>query len=130
MASPTRLSWVSVDSGGWWWTGKPGMLHSMWSQRVGHNWATELNWTRVCLTFLLVCGPHEILVEYLRYSTRSLYHSQWKLVCMPAPYELWELFGLQLSDSLSLSSLTEFYLEYIQVSIILRFSPRILGVLG
>ena len=31
-------------SGSWWWTGKPGVLQSMASQRVGHNWATELNW--------------------------------------------------------------------------------------
>ena len=30
--------------GSWWWTGKHGMLHSMGSQRVGHNWVTELNW--------------------------------------------------------------------------------------
>ena len=34
-----------VNSGKWWWTGKPGMLWSMGSQRVGHDWATELNWT-------------------------------------------------------------------------------------
>ena len=33
----------------WWWTGRPGMLQSMGSQRVGHNWATELNWTVVSL---------------------------------------------------------------------------------
>ena len=33
------------DSGSWWWTGRPGMLWFMGSQRVGHNWATELNWT-------------------------------------------------------------------------------------
>ena len=34
-----------VFSGSWWWTGKPGMLQSMGSQRVGHDWVTELNWT-------------------------------------------------------------------------------------
>ena len=34
-------------SGSWWWTGRPGVLQSMGSQRVGHNWATELNWRRV-----------------------------------------------------------------------------------
>ena len=33
-----------VSSGSWWWTGKPGMLQSMGLQRVGHDWATELNW--------------------------------------------------------------------------------------
>jgi len=36
---------VWVNSGSWWWTGRPGVLHLMGSQRVGHNCATELNWT-------------------------------------------------------------------------------------
>ena len=44
MASLTQWSWVWVNSGSWWWTGRPGMLWSMGSQRVGHKWATELNW--------------------------------------------------------------------------------------
>ena len=42
MASPTRWTWVWASSGKWWWTGKPGVLRSMGSQRVGHDWATEL----------------------------------------------------------------------------------------
>ena len=29
----------------WWWTGRPGVLQSMGSQRVRHDWVTELNWT-------------------------------------------------------------------------------------
>ena len=45
MASLTQWTWVWVDSGNWWWTGKPGVLRFMGSQRVGHNWASELNWT-------------------------------------------------------------------------------------
>ena len=59
MASPTQWTWVWVDSGSWWWTGRPGMLRFMGSQRVGHDWATELNWTEVfffsrkCLSFPL-----------------------------------------------------------------------------
>ena len=40
MASLTRWMWVWVNSGSWWWTGKPGVLRFMGSQRVGHNWAT------------------------------------------------------------------------------------------
>ena len=44
MASPTQQAWVWVGSGSWWWTLRPGVLPSMWSQRVGHNWASELNW--------------------------------------------------------------------------------------
>ena len=42
MASPTWWIWVWVNSRSWWWTGKPGMLRFMGSQRVGHDWATEL----------------------------------------------------------------------------------------
>ena len=38
-------SWVWVNSGSWWWTGRPGMLWFMGLQRVRHKWATELNWT-------------------------------------------------------------------------------------
>ena len=45
MASPTWWTWVWVNSGSWWWTGRPGVLPFMGSQRVGHDWATELNWT-------------------------------------------------------------------------------------
>ena len=44
MASLTQWIWVWVNSGNWWWTGRPGMLQSMGSQRVGHDWVTELNW--------------------------------------------------------------------------------------
>ena len=40
----TGWTWVWVNSGSWWWTGRPGVLRFMGSQRVGHNWATELNW--------------------------------------------------------------------------------------
>ena len=45
MASRTQWTWVWVNSVSWWWTGRPGMLQSMGSQRVRHDWATELNWT-------------------------------------------------------------------------------------
>ena len=47
MASRTRWTWVWVNSGSWRWTGRPGVLRFMGSQRVGHDWATELNWTSV-----------------------------------------------------------------------------------
>ena len=43
MASPTRWTWVWVNSGSWWWIGRPGVLQFMGSQRVGHDWVTELN---------------------------------------------------------------------------------------
>ena len=47
MASPTLWTWVWVNSRSWWWTGKPSMLQLMGSQRVGHDWATKLNWTEL-----------------------------------------------------------------------------------
>ena len=48
MASPTRWTWVWVNSWCWWWTGRPGMLQFMGSQRVRHDWAIELNQTERC----------------------------------------------------------------------------------
>ena len=50
---PTQWTWVWVNSGSWWWTGRPCTLQSMGSQRLGHDWATELtdwlNWRQVRL---------------------------------------------------------------------------------
>ena len=50
MASPTQWTWVWVNSGSWWWTGKPGVLWFMGLQRVRHDWVTELNWELFCRT--------------------------------------------------------------------------------
>ena len=49
MASLTRWTWVWVNSWSWWWTGRSGMLRFIGSQRVGHDWATDLNWTETKL---------------------------------------------------------------------------------
>ena len=46
MPSPTWCTWVWMNSRSWWWTGRPGMLQFMGSQRVGHDWVIELNWTQ------------------------------------------------------------------------------------
>ena len=45
MASLTQWTWVWVNSWSWWWTGRPGVLQFMGSQKVGHDWVTELSWT-------------------------------------------------------------------------------------
>ena len=47
MASLTQWTWVCVNSRSWWWTGRPGVVRFMGLQRVGHDWATELNWTEL-----------------------------------------------------------------------------------
>ena len=51
MASPTQCTRVWVNSGSWWWTGRPGVLRFMGSQRVGHDWGTELNWTELKILY-------------------------------------------------------------------------------
>ena len=49
MESPTQQTWVWASLGSWWWTGRPGVLQSMWSQRVRHDLSywTELNWSNL-----------------------------------------------------------------------------------
>ena len=55
MASPTWWTRVWVNAGSWWWTGRPGVLRFMGSQRVRHNWVTELNWTDFLLSYGKKC---------------------------------------------------------------------------
>ena len=55
MASPTQWTWVWLNSGSWWWIGRPGVLQSMGSQRVGHDWATELNFLHSIFFSLVFC---------------------------------------------------------------------------
>ena len=45
MASLTWWTWIWVNSGRWWWAGRPGMLRFTGSQSIGHDWVSELNWT-------------------------------------------------------------------------------------
>ena len=61
MALPTQWTWVWVNSGIWWWTGRPGMLWFMGSQRVGHDWATELNWMDLPVS---IVSPIMLLLYY------------------------------------------------------------------
>ena len=51
MASLTWWTWVWASSGNWWWTGGPGVLQSLGSQRVGHDWATEQQQPNSALNF-------------------------------------------------------------------------------
>ena len=63
MASQIRWTWVWVKSGSWWWTGRPGVLQFMGSQRAGHNWATELNWTEAYLPGNTTCRKLPQMIE-------------------------------------------------------------------
>ena len=63
MASQTRWMWVWVNSGSCWWTGRPGVLRFMGSQRVGHDWETELNWTEQCRLMTLLIDVGYVFVQ-------------------------------------------------------------------
>ena len=69
MVSPTWWTWVWVGSGSWWWTGRPGVLQSMGSQRVGHDWATELNFPHTFVSLLTLYKRKFCDLEYLRETT-------------------------------------------------------------
>ena len=84
MASPTRWTWVWASYGNWWWTGRPGVLQSMGSQRVRHDWATELNWTEVLKCFLKIkpltaWGPPMALAVSLPSTGEKNPRSPWRL---------------------------------------------------
>ena len=65
VASLTQRTWVWVSSGSLWWTGKPGVLQSMGSQRIRHNWATELNWTTENIKHGVIVGDKGEGVSFL-----------------------------------------------------------------
>ena len=76
MASSVWWTWVWVGSGSWWWTGKPGVLQSMGSQRVRQDWATELNWVSKHLNDIvkviqLVDGEAEIQINVVWCQTKA-----------------------------------------------------------
>ena len=101
MASLTQWTWVWVGSGSWWWTGKPSVLQSMGSQRVGHDWETELNWTDLCV-FLSIQDKHTLLAEQMashllrspvilcmgRGINKTIYKSCCSHSCLPTGNEL------------------------------------------
>ena len=73
-----QWTWVWVNSGSWWWTGRPGMLQSVGLQGVRHDWGTEMDWTETSMgvPWLRICLPMQgtqvrSLVGELRF------HVQW-----------------------------------------------------
>ena len=79
MASLTQWTWVWVGSGSWWWTGKPGMLQSTGSKKVGHDWVTKLNCAMpkgdtfffcFCFFLAMLCSMQD-LISQTRKGTHS-----------------------------------------------------------
>ena len=64
MASLTQWTWVWVNSGSWWWTGRPGVLRFTGSQRVGHDWATGLNTATATATAIPSAPSPSSLASY------------------------------------------------------------------
>ena len=86
MASLTLWTWVWVNSGSWWWTGRSGVLRFIGSQRVGHDWATELKWTEVEPNSLQLCGSQHagFLFSPLKFmSIESVMLSNHLILCHP-----------------------------------------------
>ena len=92
MASLTRWTWVWVNSGSWWWTGRPGVLPFIGLQRVRYDWATELNWTDWLYSLWCSIYPHTLFILYMvvciSYSPISIYHSYLYLPSSPYWYPL------------------------------------------
>ena len=77
MASLTRWTWVWVNSRSWWWTRRPGLLQFMGSQRVGHDWATELNWTDRCESWTIKRAERKRIDAFKLWSWRRLWRVPW-----------------------------------------------------
>ena len=79
MALLTRWTWVWVNIGSWCWTERPGVLHFMGSQRVRHDWVTELYWTELMCMCMLILGKEmathsSILAPTHQKGGLNLYH--------------------------------------------------------
>ena len=79
MASATLWTWVWINSRSWCWTGRPGVLWFMGSQRVGHNWVTELSWSMKKLWNV----KHSYSIALLNWSSSSLPVKIWDLSMSP-----------------------------------------------
>ena len=90
MASLTRWTWVWVNSGSWWWTGRPGVLWFMGSQRVGHDWATELNWTDRTLNSLFRQEPEWGTLPVANVMRKEARHTQRRDRASGVPLEILE----------------------------------------
>ena len=96
--SPTQWTWVWVNSGSWWRTGRPGVRQSIVSQTVGHNWVTELNWTKSRTIFLrkntinciLINSKSKVILHLIFYSFEILTNNEKFTLCQEFAYKWWE----------------------------------------
>ena len=81
MASLAWWTWVWVNSRSWWCTGRPGVLRFMGSQRIGHDWVTELNWVIKTNISLILTSPHCLCKNLLSFQFLSILFSNIFLLC-------------------------------------------------
>ena len=75
MTSLTQWTWVWVNSGSWWWTGRPGVVWFMELQRVRHDRATELNWSIWGSFFVLLLK--RAILDYINPSMQLFFFLTW-----------------------------------------------------
>ena len=104
MVSPTQWTWIWVSSGSWWWTGRPGVLHSMGLLRVRHDWATELTDNIykchlqnvvLLLLYTLQHSHHQKFVSVNHHTVDSLYPFHFPH-CHPSPVITLTLFSVSM----------------------------------
>jgi len=94
-----KWTWVWVNSWSWWWRGRLGVLQSMGLQRVGHEWATELNWTELIYTLpLVICSlflwAWLCNIIYLKHYVSSCYTTN--LFSVPIHYKMITMVSLDI----------------------------------
>ena len=119
MASSIQWTWIWVNSGSWWWTGRPGVLRFMGLQRVGHDWVTELTWNSA------LCGDRRTLHQQCPWETdecdleANLHTGYVSLAAFGAHWglgEYWKSYWLiQMINSLQLGALSKTCLLFIRM---------------
>ena len=77
IASLTQRTWVWVGSGSWWWTGKPGMLQSLWCS-IRHDWVTELNWSPIWKWLIAPKSWHNVVGPRMVFTVEC--HQKWGIL--------------------------------------------------
>ena len=117
MASPTQWTWVQVNSGSWWWPGRPGVLQCMGLQRVRHDWATELNWTdQKSVRYVIVQSVLEWWKDNEFNYRYSISHN-----CLLTAYRV---AGTALHEGTQLEDKTHFVLRFIHLGLFFFLSWR------
>ena len=80
VGSPTQWTWVWANSGSWWWTGKPGVLQSMGSQRVKHEWVSEQQMRWYFIVVLICISLRLVVLSIFSYNCWSFVCLFWKNV--------------------------------------------------